>query len=465
MISASLFHINLVERHEWGGDFAQYIQQAINITEGKAASESNYLFNPEFPSLGPASYPNGFPLLLSSIYQWKGNSINGFLCLISFSYVLYGLICFFLFKQRTSYWAALSMFGLIMLNPSLLEFKGYVLSDLPFSVFFLASYISLSFYHKKRWLGLLILSGLLLSYAVFTRTVGGVFVLGSLAFLLIHHRNWRIFIIYLSSFSLPFFLLNWLYPSTASNSYQLIFDQGNWFTQIAKNSESYAYMLRDFFGIFHPNSGFLSVLLGSLVFIFSAIGFWNRATQKWTLTEYLFIPYLLLLLVYPANIYVRFFWPVLPIVMIYALDGLRLILPLIRFSKPLAYLLILAILGLYTPHALRLINAKGPIDSPQSDDAMALFQFVNENVETEDVVSFVKPRVMGLYTKRKSFCTSPDVPLQEAIIKWRSNKVNWLVTHIDRVHQPAKEFIQTYPERVNLEYENQTFIVYRILAY
>jgi hypothetical protein len=52
---------------DWGDDFAMYILHARNIAQGRDYAATGYIYNPDYPSLGPVTYPPVFPLLLSPI--------------------------------------------------------------------------------------------------------------------------------------------------------------------------------------------------------------------------------------------------------------------------------------------------------------------------------------------------------------------------------------------------------------
>ena len=47
-------------------------------------------------------------------------------------------------------------------------------------------------------------------------------------------------------------------------------------------------------------------------------------------------------------------------------------------------------------------NKSNVIDGPYSKEATALFKYISSNTKNDDIISFFKPRVMSLYTGRKS---------------------------------------------------------------
>src|SRR5579883_3684007 len=81
----------------WDDDPAQYILHARNIAEGRPYSQTGYIFNPEYGTLGPRSYPPGFPLLLAPVWALRGLDLNAmkllecgmFAAALALLYVLY----------------------------------------------------------------------------------------------------------------------------------------------------------------------------------------------------------------------------------------------------------------------------------------------------------------------------------------------------------------------------------------
>ena len=68
IILIALFYIwTNVGGHNWGDDFSMYITHANNIAHGRAYTDSLYIYNPNYPELGPKSYPPVFPLMLAPI--------------------------------------------------------------------------------------------------------------------------------------------------------------------------------------------------------------------------------------------------------------------------------------------------------------------------------------------------------------------------------------------------------------
>ena len=59
-----LLFLNIKDTHDWGDDFAQYLIEAKNISQGLPLAQSGYVENPGY-ILGPNCYPPGFPLIIA----------------------------------------------------------------------------------------------------------------------------------------------------------------------------------------------------------------------------------------------------------------------------------------------------------------------------------------------------------------------------------------------------------------
>src|SRR5271165_3172400 len=134
------FHFaTLTNGHGWGDDFAQYIMHAKNIVEHKPYAQTGYVYNRLAPSVGPRSYPPGFPVLLATVYAVKGMD---WLALKSVS-----VVCMLLALAAIAalFWnelSTLSMAALLLgvgLNPVLWTMKEQILSDLTFMMFLFGS--------------------------------------------------------------------------------------------------------------------------------------------------------------------------------------------------------------------------------------------------------------------------------------------------------------------------------------
>ena len=119
------------------------------------------------------------------------------------------------------------------------------------------------------------------------------------------------------------------------------------------------------------------------------------------------ILYAAVVLVFPGYGGLRYFVPVFPLYVFYAffaLDGL------LRSPGARAAGLALLILAAGATYASKYTTKDyGPIvEGPEKRESVELFEFVKNEMSSDDVVIFFKPRVMALYGERRSAAYQPS---------------------------------------------------------
>ena len=209
------YPINNGTSHDWGGDFALYLQQAINMLEGNPQSEGGYIYNPECPILSPISYPVGFPMLLAPVYAVVGNDMAALIDYMAILSIVFFLTVFLFFRKYLGVFLALLFTLGLCYHPALLSFKREIMSDIPFT---LLSLLTIILIDRKHW-GLAIP---VLILASVTRTIG-VTLFVAMGFLIIW--NWSRWhqlrskeLLTLIAGVAGYFILNHIVFSTASES-------------------------------------------------------------------------------------------------------------------------------------------------------------------------------------------------------------------------------------------------------
>lgn len=122
----------LTPDHRWGDDWAQYVLHAANLASGHPYPDTGYVFNPDYPSVGPASYPPAVPLMLAPVIAVFG--VN----LVALKVV--GLACIVLglalaarvaapFTGRTVAWVGVI---LLALHPAIWAQRQAIQSEAPY---------------------------------------------------------------------------------------------------------------------------------------------------------------------------------------------------------------------------------------------------------------------------------------------------------------------------------------------
>jgi 4-amino-4-deoxy-L-arabinose transferase-like glycosyltransferase len=399
--------------HNWGGDFSAYIMQAVSIVEGSSAEfiERN-AFTVEGSSyaMGPITYPWGFPLLLAPVYALFGMNLLAF--------KLVGLVCYLLFlttlqlglRHYLSVTERMVAVAFFAFNPNLLWFGDNILSDFPFLLFSTVALFMLDAVSKGRyWWGQredMVVLGLVIGAAFLVRT-NGILLLPVLAFALVWQSRRLLAALtawpaLLSFAMLVLGVMSWLPDAQSSHFNEL--DAVSW-DSIRRNLDYYAWLIQDMF-ILYEYPGFAAQAYWvSLMLV--CLGLTMGAVSSLPLLLYALLT-LGLFVVWPHLQGLRFLYPLLPVFVLYAVMGLRVLAPLLaplRVSHMSAVLPLLALffwVGMEQTHRQWQNGQFMPVDGPYMPDAQEVFAFIREQTPPDAVVVFQKPRVLRLMTDRDS---------------------------------------------------------------
>ena len=184
--------------HNWGGDFSQYIQHAINLSEGRSYAETGCIQNP-FVFAGPAVYSPIFPITLVPVYLLFGLEWIALKAVViaAFCLAMYFLVSLQGNKLNNVYQFAIIIF--LALNPYFWWLKDQVLSDYNFLLICLLMLTILNKRYikgadgyldiKENSWGFAVLMGLFFYISFATREIGVVFIPTVLCFELFHFRK------------------------------------------------------------------------------------------------------------------------------------------------------------------------------------------------------------------------------------------------------------------------------------
>jgi hypothetical protein len=125
----------LTRGHGWGGDFAQYIMQAVSIVEGQPQhfiDINRVTIEQSSQRMGPIAYPWGLPLLLAPLYAFFGFDLLALKAVSVVSFLLFLIVFWFSLDKRHSAIGRVACVSLFALNPSLLRATDRIVSDIPF---------------------------------------------------------------------------------------------------------------------------------------------------------------------------------------------------------------------------------------------------------------------------------------------------------------------------------------------
>jgi hypothetical protein len=468
ILSLVIGSATLTRGHEWGDDFASYIMQAQSILNGDPAGfvehNSFTIFESSF-QIGPVAYPWGYPLLLTPALVLKGLhpltlKLPGLFLFAGF------LICLFLLtKDRLASTERLLLVALFAFNPILIKFLDQILSDIPllFFVFWGLLLILKGKPDDPIWKYLLL--GAVLFFAFFVRTTGIILLASFLVQQIItflHEREARRTILKNSSVTTAAFVILWILTSQIFPN-----GQGSYLEQLKgltaaifrDNLWGYFHLFALFFGTAPAWSYLYYVLVA-----FFLLGAWTRSGPDLPLVIF-FVLYFVAMLFWPEWQGIRFIFPLLPIFIYFAFQGIRFAAgKLPEAYQPIGrsafYGFWFLLVGIFLFNsgftAYEITNGGRKINGPFDPVSMEVYQYIKAETPPDSVIVFWKPRAMRLFTSHDTFMSTECSRLPSGDYVVISKKA-------ENSQIPSGEIDQC---NLDLErvFENQRFIVYKVVT-
>jgi Dolichyl-phosphate-mannose-protein mannosyltransferase len=460
--------------HGWGDDFAMYLAHARNLAQGLPYADTGFIPN-AYNVPGPPSYPPVYPLLLTPIYWAFGLDLTAVkvqtvLLLCAALAFIYGCVR----TELPAAWAS-ALLAVVGFNPWLWELKDEVLSDIPFLLFcFLTLYLGQRVARSPPssvWRAYV--RGAVLGVAAYlaygTRSVGLVLLPALLLAETIRSRRITPFgVALISVFAALWFLQNLLLHTDQQYGQSLTLDP-NW---LAYNAVMYFRSLSLLW--INGHSTPLRAAVFGLVLLLAAVGYVLQIRRAVGVLEIFPWLYLAPLLVYWVGTMIqqRYVLPLLPLMLYYAAIGLRALVQgrSLRMRQAVPAVLVAMMASLY---AVRYSTLDfGPIrDGLSKSTTIALLDFVRVESAPNDVFLFGKPRLLALYTGRRSasqYGQRTDQQLWAYLRKVHAQYVivartQELSLEIDYGRpQQLSGFVSRFPERFLAVFTNADFVVYRI---
>lgn len=466
----TLWITTLREGHVWGDDFAHYIMQAENLARLESYVPKNYIVNPATSYLGPQIYPPGVSVVLAPVIKVFGRDFRAMKIWLAIWFVA-GLVFLYLLSLEFLLpgWSLLVVvfFGL---NPVLFESRDSVTPEKPYYLLsFALLWLLMRAYRQtpKRIPDVRIapLIGLLLYFCYATRNLGvALFPVVGLFDLMKARRITRFGVISLAIGS-GLAVLHTLLLGTASG-YSEYFDWSPGRVTVGMTEAVMA--ARVFFT--YPHSKPLTVVACLLVASAAIVG---------VLQTRLLEPVKLYLLIYGVIISAHYahknpyyLYPLVPFVGLYVICGIRRALEWGPASRILIAVFGIVIVGAYGCGYAA--TTRTPIREAIGDpDFNRMAASIRTLVGPNDVVMFMKPRLLAMVTERKS--TAPSLPLEQEPDSnriWRDGQrlgVTFLLTAevpdflgLTPVNPTLRRMVQEHQGELELAYEVGPYRLYRL---
>lgn len=468
LVSIVLGAGTLTRGHQWGDDFAWYILQAKSIVDGTTDEfmEQSAFTNYESTlHLGPLAYPWGYPLILAPVYALKGISPLALKLPGLFFYAGFLVCLFLLVKDRLTRIESLLLVSLFAFNPLLLGFLDQILSDIPF-LFFSTLTLLLTTREGKHGTVHYALIGASVFLTAILRVTGilllGCFLLVEFLRLLNNRRDRTIVIeIIKNSFVVCFvFALLWLF-----NSLLLPSGGESYLSQYASLVETAKTFAPVYFNVFSKFFGEANAwrILYYFVLIFFLWGAWQRRKQE-TIFLLFFAFWMLVHVTYPWWQGPRYIFPLLPIFIYFAFQGMKDIIHRLperdRLTGQWAFYgfwLLMAGIFLFTSTQNAYFNLQNDrtINGPFDPYSTEVYSYIQDRTPPDSVVIFFKPRAMVIMTGHPAiFSTECDRMLKgDYLVLSRKVGDNQQIPpeEIDACNLPLEQVLK-----------NNRFVVYQI---
>ena len=473
-ISAFVYFATFYPDQNWGDDFAQYIHQAINITQGVDMADTGYIYSRYTPALGPRAYPPGFPLLLAPVYLLFGFDIGAFQVQLILMQLLALIVIYLIYRQEVKLPTALILLLMMGLSPYFISFKREIRSDIPFMLAGLSFVAWVEYVYRKQSFNYrTILIATLLAFTCYLiRTVGFVMLAALLVSDLIRQKRPTYFTLWTISLTIILVGISRLMLGGGEESY---FDQFTHYSPliILKGFEHYLiHSIRGFWAgpSIHLRDYTLPILwLMAIPFII--YGFIQRAKRSTLFMELFFLFFLGVILAWPSVQELRFLYPILPLFLLYAGIGFEESLAQLKSRTTpqviyaLATVFAVGIVTIYLVRAQKIIVSESPItDGPYTSESAALFQFVRKETDPESIFVFFKPRALSLYTDRKASTFPYDQPVPVAIDYLEEISTDYVIVknEADASNTSLANLVQTCENSFNQVFDNKIFKMYHL---
>ncbi|RCS46317.1 hypothetical protein DTL42_15210 [Bremerella cremea] len=400
-----LFQVGMQrESTDWGGDFAQYLSQARNVTRFHDMNDTGYVYNPDAPVIGPRAYPPLFPIFLAPLYAIFGVDYEALkIAMIALSIVTL-VICSSFFARQLSPRNTLALVALLGFMPVFWEFNHWIISEHLFVVFWM---LAMWLYQRDREdtsqptqsIPRAILLGIVIYLAIGTRTVGIVLPPALiLTELILYRRLTRYMMVCITSAVACYAIQKLLVPSGGSG----YLDQ---LSQISVHSILYNLYADGGSFTYVWDNGYKEWLSKVSGIALTLVAIAGCVKANWPKPQFLFVAsilYFILIVIWPGAAWARMIWPLYPGFLCWFLYACDKFPRTARQRNLITSALLIYTFGCYASYYYFADFSR--ISGPEDATAQEVFAQIEKRMpdDPNDVCLFFKPRVLTFYLERKS---------------------------------------------------------------
>ena len=463
---ALAFLLTMRAGHDWGDDFALYLHHARNLAEGKPYASVGLIDNPNVPHLGPLFYPPGFPWMLAPAVRIYGLNFTLLKAEMVLTFVLGLLFCFLLFEERLPPAWTLSAIALIGANPVFWKRSTEVLADYPFlMVAYGGLWLIHAVYRRTKdqpplWMAVPFGAAIYLAYAVKPH---GIAVAGAFAiYELLRARRIRPILPVTACVAAAGAVAQLMLVGRDSR-YTLFNFSPKWLAcSVAGNVKGY----REWWLTGYVPAS--SYILFAAVVALTALGIWRSRRAGIRVYDLFALLYMLVVIAYPVVVE-RYLIPVVPVLMLYLVIGLRDFTEAMPAAGARAVLAGAAAAAVFSYGTIYAKADRGPIREGIFDpDFAALCRYIKTRTPPGSRIVFRKPRLLTLVTDRPAAVYHEPADRAELWAFLHSIGASYVIVAdlpqeemaSDRTY--LRPFVSTYRDRLLSVYRNPHYELFRI---
>jgi hypothetical protein len=464
--------------HDWWGDTAGYLMQAISILNNEIQDfivHNTFTIRESSWQMGPVTYPWGYPLLISAVIEVFGLNLIAIKSINILCYAIFLVFLFQLFSKRLALIETILLVSLFAFNPYILVHHDVICSDIAFLPFSTLSILLIDKYivsKKTASVSEYILIGSVIFVAFFMRSNGilllATLFISQLVNIFILHKNGYSFSLFrIAVSSIPyavFFLLVVLSATffTVGSGALLSFIAQVTGQSLKSNLYYYIKLPVEFFwSVPHKEIIYIFTLPFFITGLFSSIKY-----------SYHFIAYvilsLLLFIIFPPQQGLRYIFPILVFYIYFIVIGINYLFNhqnLLRYKHVVTSIIMGGVLFFFLKSSVTIavnnLESNRDIRGPYEQVSQDMFNYIKNYVEDDGVVIFFKPRIMRLMTNKSSIManTCNEIYKGDYYVFYKKVKEH------NRDEQMLPGAISSCSaKKIKLEqlYENRDFIVFKL---
>jgi hypothetical protein len=389
--------------HNWGDDFAQYIEQARAISNHSLDSYleiNRYAMDHSDPASGPYLCPNGFPLLILPIYKLFGLNMVALKvwCTLFFLGSLF-LLSFALRNRLATGTQVVVLVAVIGLHPDFVSFSDQILSDFPFLFF---SLLSIVLIESGGSYASRVAAGLCICVAYMVRDVG-VLLLPVLLIYQWKNGDWRKHTFRSAAAWIAFGAGLGLYKLalTGNSSQQVNALRQTSLSTITHNLGYYFGLVCDFFSYSYLPKYLVALPLFGLMLI----GMYKKRSDDLHIIVYVVLVVSIYIL-WPSRQGIRYLFPIMPFLVYFLMTGILAIIPNRKVFRYAGYVLLAMYLSVGVGKAVQFSHAQ--TDAVTTPEMESIYAYIDGNIPSDQIIIFYKPRALRLFTGRNSIRVKDD---------------------------------------------------------